>query len=61
MKLLGRSGNQVKQHVPVRLIGKVMVADEHLVLGHRLDNLLSYIDEERDGILLCVTCHRYME
>ena len=31
----------------------------HPVLGYRLDNLLIHVNGKRDGILICVSRHRY--
>ena len=38
-----------------------MVTNEHPAFDHRLEGLLIHVDGERDGILLCVSRHRYSE
>ena len=56
-KLLCKSCNQVLKISTYQLSRsvKIMVTQEKLVFGHRLEGLLIHVDGERDGILLCTS------
>ena len=60
-KLLRKTSNQVLKISTYQLSQsvKVIIMDKHLVFGHRLEGLLIHVDGERDGILLCVSHHKY--
>ena len=62
-KLLRRTSNQVLKISTYQLNRsvKVMIMDKHPVFGHRLEGLLIHVDGEHDGILLCVSRHKFSE